>query len=323
MSEKILHLKISHLDYGLRLDQFLARELPDYSRSRIQKWIKDGLVTLNGEVVPGREKLKVGGEVQVNVEAALEAVETENWDAQPIPLDVVYEDEHIMVIDKPSGLVVHPGAGNPDNTMVNALVHHDAALAKVPRAGVVHRLDKETTGLLVVARTIAAHTRLVEALQDRDFDREYLALVWGEMTAGGMIDEPIGRHPSVRTRQAVSHSGKPALTHYRLEERFRAHTLLRVKLDTGRTHQIRVHMAYIKHPIVGDPVYGGRLKIPPAASAHFAECLRGFKRQALHAQRLGLEHPITGEYMSWESPIPEDLKALISAMREDYREHKE
>lgn len=207
--------------------------------------------------------------------------------------------------------------------MVNALIHHDASLAKVPRAGIIHRLDKDTTGLLVVAKTLEAHTRLVEALQDRDFDREYRALVWGELTAGGKVNQPIGRHPTQRTRQAVVHNGKPAVTHYRVEERFRVHTLLKVMLETGRTHQIRVHMAHLKHPIVGDPVYGGRLRIPPAASEELMAALRGFKRQALHAAKLGLEHPISGEAMSWEVPMPDDMLNLLAVLRADRKLHAE
>lgn len=312
---KTLIVDVQH--YGDRLDQYLSQQLPEYSRSRIQQWIKDGLILVDGKQFKPRDKLKGGETIVLDIQGALDAIQPENWQAQEIPLDIVYQDEHIIVVNKPAGLVVHPGSGNPDNTMVNALIHFDESLNKVPRAGIIHRLDKDTTGLLVVARTIEAHTRLVEALQDRDFEREYRALVWGTMTGGASIDEPIGRHPSQRTRQAVVHNGKPAVTHYRIEERFRAHTLLKVNLETGRTHQIRVHMAYIKHPIVGDPVYGGRLKIPPGASEALIEALRGFKRQALHAAKLGLEHPITGEPLSWEVPIPEDMASLLDVLRED------
>lgn len=317
MSEnpRIIRVDVQH--YGQRLDQYLSSEFPEYSRNRIQQWIKDGLVTVNGQVLKPREKLKGGEEIRLELETALEAIEPEDWVAQDIPLDIVYEDEHLLVVNKPAGLVVHPGSGNPDNTMVNALIHHDESLNRIPRAGIIHRLDKETTGLLVVAKTIEAHTRLVESLQDREFEREYRALVWGAMTAGSTINAPIGRHPSTRTRQAVVHSGKPAVTHYRVEERFRSHTLLKVNLETGRTHQIRVHMAHIKHPIVGDPVYGGRLKIPPGASEAMVEGLRGFKRQALHAARLGLEHPVSGEFMSWEVPMPDDMLRLLEVVRED------
>ena len=323
MSEKETNLRVTGEEYGMRLDQFVSKHRPEYSRSRIQQWIKDGLIRLNGQPARAKDKLKGGEVVELDLQKALDSIEAEDWSPQEIPLDIVYEDEYILLVNKQAGLVVHPGSGNPDRTMVNALIHHDASLAKVPRAGIIHRLDKDTTGLLVVAKTLEAHTRLVEALQDRDFDREYRALVWGELTAGGKINQPIGRHPTQRTRQAVVHNGKPAVTHYRVEERFRAHTLLKVMLETGRTHQIRVHLAHLKLPIVGDPVYGGRLRIPPAASEELMAALRGFKRQALHAARLGLEHPITGEAMSWEVPMPDDMLSLLAALRVDRKQHAE
>ena len=323
MSENETNLRVTGEEYGMRLDQFVSKHRPEYSRSRIQQWIKDGLVRLNGQPARAKDKLKGGELVELDIQKALDLIEAEDWSPQEIPLDIVFEDEHILLVNKQAGLVVHPGSGNPDRTMVNALIHHDASLAKVPRAGIIHRLDKDTTGLLVVAKTLEAHTRLVEALQDRDFDREYRALVWGELTAGGKINQPIGRHPTQRTRQAVVNNGKPAVTHYRVEERFRAHTLLKVMLETGRTHQIRVHLAHLKLPIVGDPVYGGRLRIPPAASEELMAALRGFKRQALHAARLGLEHPITGEAMSWEVPMPDDMLNLLAVLRTDRKLHAE
>jgi 23S rRNA pseudouridine1911/1915/1917 synthase len=229
---------------------------------------------------------------------------------------VVFEDASILVVDKPAGLVVHPAAGNPDGTLQNALIHHDPSLAVLSRAGIVHRLDKDTSGLMVVARTTAAHRALVAALQARRVRREYRALVTGAVTAGGTVDAPIGRHPVHRTRMAVVASGKPAVTHYRIGERFRAHTYLRVMLETGRTHQIRVHMAHLHHPLVGDTVYG-RLRLPPGASAALTEALRGFRRQALHALRLGLEHPESGRWLEWTTRVPDDMGRLIAVLRED------
>lgn len=234
---------------------------------------------------------------------------------------MVYEDDALLVINKPAGLVVHPAVGNRNGTMQNALLHYAPELAGLPRAGIVHRLDKNTTGLLVVARTLAAHKHLVDKLQNREFEREYLTVVNGVMTAGGTVDAPIGRHPVDRLRMAVNESGKPAVTHYRVIERFRAHTWVRVQLETGRTHQIRVHMAYKRYPIVGDPTYGGRFRVPPDSSESLLNTLRDFRRQALHAARLGLQHPETGEMMQWEVPVPEDMEKLIQALQQDVLDH--
>ncbi|HEX21915.1 MAG TPA: 23S rRNA pseudouridine(1911/1915/1917) synthase RluD, partial [Chromatiales bacterium] len=285
----------------------------DYSRARLTRWIKEGHVQVDGRHLRPRDAVHGGEEVVLEAEQEVETT----WRAQDIPLDIVFEDEAVLVINKPAGLVVHPGAGNMDGTLSNALLHYDPALEQVPRAGVVHRLDKDTSGLLVVARTLMARKSLVEQLQARDFEREYLALAVGLMTAGGTVEAPIGRHPTHRLRQAVVPGGREAITHYRVEERFRAHTLLRVKLETGRTHQIRVHMAYLKYPLVGDPVYGGRLRIPAGATPGLDAALRVFKRQALHAERLGFEHPISGESVSWQVPLPVDMAALVDACRED------
>jgi len=298
---------------GLRLDQALARLLPQYSRARIQQWIEEERVLVEGRVPRRRDKLRGGERIEIRVsrEPAGE------WQAQAIPLVIVYQDGEILVIDKPAGLVVHPGAGNPEGTLLNALLHHAPELAQLPRAGIVHRLDKETSGLLVVARTERARLDLIRQLKERSLSREYLALVQGIVIAGGTVDAPIGRHASLRTRMAVSGRGKPAVSHYRVERKFRAHTLLRVKLESGRTHQIRVHMAHLKHPLVGDPVYSGRLQLPKAASAGLAAALRGFKRQALHATRLGLVHPATGKNMAWESPLPDDMRALLVVLEND------
>ncbi|XSG85333.1 MAG: 23S rRNA pseudouridine(1911/1915/1917) synthase RluD [Methylohalobius sp. ZOD2] len=297
---------------GLRLDQALARLFPDYSRSRLQQWVKQGRVKVDGEALRPRDKLQGGEWIE------LEAVEEPRGEFLPqaIPLEIVFEDEHLIVLNKPAGLVVHPAAGHRDGTLQNALLHHAPQLANLPRAGIVHRLDKETSGLLVVAKSLKAHKGLVDQLQARTVKREYLALVQGRMTAGGTVNAPIGRHPVDRKRFAVVEGGKEAITHYRVAERFPHHTLIRVQLETGRTHQIRVHMAYLRYPLVGDPQYG-RLRLPPGASGELIEALRGFKRQALHAARLSLTHPETGEELGWESPLPEDFERILAILREE------
>ena len=317
MSQQIeLSGVVADHQYGQRLDQALAEMFPDYSRSRIKTWIQQEQVRLDGEVVSKpREKVLPGQQVLVNAELEDEV----RFEPEAIELNIVYEDDHILVINKPAGLVVHPGAGTPDGTLLNALLHHCPAIAEVPRAGIVHRLDKDTTGLMVVAKTVPAQTHLVAALQARDITREYEAVAIGHMTAGGTVDANIGRHPTQRIQMAVTPTGKPAVTHYRVMEKFRAHTRLRLRLETGRTHQIRVHMAYLKHPLVGDPVYGGRLKPPRGASPELLEFLRGFKRQALHAVMLRLAHPVSGELMEWHAPVPEDMIALVEVLRADTR----
>ena len=302
---------------GRRLDQALAELVSEYSRSRLQQWIRSGDVMLDERLAQVREKV-MGGE-RVRIDAVIEE-QTVNA-AEAIPLDIVYEDADLLVINKPAGLVVHPAAGNPAGTLLNALLHHDAQLAGLPRAGIVHRLDKSTSGLMVVARSLTAHKRLVDALQARTIKREYLTVVNSVLTAGGRIDAPIGRHPVDRKRMAVVNGGKDAVTHYRVEERYRAHTLVRVQLETGRTHQIRVHMAHRHHPVVGDPVYGGRLRLPKSADAHVIAVLSSFRRQALHATQLTLEHPVTGETMSWHADVPADMAELIAALRQDARQH--
>lgn len=304
---------------GLRLDQALARTLPQYSRARLQSWIEAGAVRIDGRLPRARDKV-LGGE-QVRIEARLPA--DERVEPQDLPVQVVFRDRALFVIDKPPGLVVHPGAGNPRGTLQNALLALDPRLAHVPRAGLVHRLDKDTSGLLVVARTPEAHTALVAALAAREIEREYMAVCQGVMTAGGTVDAPIGRHRTVRTRMAVRQDGREAVTHYRVVQRFRAHTLVRVRLETGRTHQIRVHMAHIGHPIVGDAVYGGRRRIPAGASPQLLEALAAFRRQALHAARLRLAHPVSGREMEWESPLPEDMNRLVAALEADAREPRQ
>lgn len=309
----ILTAKVPEELAGMRLDQCLAEIFPDYSRSKLQTWIKSGRVLVNGVALKAKDKLDGGEDIRLDAEAE---VVLEN-EAENIPLDIVYEDEALLIINKPAGLVVHPAAGNWHGTLVNALLYHEPSLNTLPRAGIVHRLDKDTSGLLMIAKTLQAHNSLTEQLQDRSITREYLALVKGWMTAGGTVDEPIGRHPIDRKRNAVREDGKPAVTHYRLEQRFKRHTLVRVKLETGRTHQIRVHMAYINYPLVGDQVYGGRFQLPAKCSEKLVAALRDFKRQALHAAKLGLEHPVTGEYCEWEQPLPEDMQQLLAVLAED------
>jgi len=341
MSQQIeLSAVVAEHQVGQRLDQALAEMFQDYSRSRLKEWILAGFVTLNGKVtVKAREKIQFGDVLVLNAEVE----EEERYLPQDIALDIVYEDDDIVVINKPAGLVVHPGAGNPDGTVLNALLFNTVPsglpapgcttkpagtvlnallfrypeIVNVPRAGIVHRLDKDTTGLMVIAKTIPAQTHLVTALQARRITREYEAVATGTMTAGGSIDEPIGRHPTKRTHMAVRPLGKPAKTHYRVAEKYRSHTLLRLRLESGRTHQIRVHMAHITHAIVGDPVYGGRPKPPANATDNLVMALRGFGRQALHARMLKLEHPITGEMMMWRAERPSDMAMLIGILRED------
>lgn len=304
---------------GKRLDQALAELFPDYSRSRLKSWITDGKVTIDTKVIEKpREKVVAGALVAVDAEIEGE----ERHEAQPVELDIVYEDEDILVINKPAGLVVHPGAGAPDKTLLNGLLHYDPQLDLVPRAGIIHRLDKDTTGLMVVARNVPAQTQLVSMMQDRDITREYEAVCNGVMTAGGMVDQPIGRHPTKRTHMAVVQSGKPAVTHYRVVDRYRAHTLLRLRLESGRTHQIRVHMAHIRHPLVGDLTYGGRPRPPKQAEDRLLQTLRGFNRQALHAASLGLHHPITGDWLEFNVPRPTDFQYLIEELRVDHERFK-
>ncbi|HEX3848917.1 MAG TPA: 23S rRNA pseudouridine(1911/1915/1917) synthase RluD [Steroidobacteraceae bacterium] len=300
---------------GERLDSALARLMPAHSRTRIKGWIEAGAVRVGRDPCKPRDRVEAGA--RVRIEAAPAAAAHHPIEPEAIELDVVHEDEDVLIIDKPAGLVVHPGAGNPRHTLQNALLAFDARLAELPRAGLIHRLDKDTSGLLVVARTPEAQTSLTRQLMARTMSREYVAVATGVMTSGGTIDEPIGRHRADRLRMAVRPSGRAAVTHYRVAERFRAHTFVRVKLETGRTHQIRLHLAHIKYPIVGDPVYGGRLALPKGASPPLIEVLRGFKRQALHAESLGFLHPRTGKALAASRPVPEDFRRLLEALRED------
>jgi 23S rRNA pseudouridine1911/1915/1917 synthase len=298
---------------GRRFDAVLAELFPEYSRSRLSAWIKSGDVLLDGAPARPRDPVRGGEAVELR---AVASVETEAV-PQDIPLDVLYEDEHLFVLDKAVGLVVHPGAGNPDGTLVNALLYRDPALAALPRAGIVHRLDKDTSGAMVVARTLQAQTALVAQLAARDVHRQYLAVVNGALVSGGTAAGAIDRHPRDRLRMAVRDDGRDAVTHFRLRERFHAHTLLECRLETGRTHQIRVHMQHLKHPIVGDPLYGGPLKLPRGASDALVAALRGFRRQALHAEVLEFAHPVGGAPVRVAAPVPADMQALLRALRDD------
>ena len=298
---------------GMRLDRALAQLLPEYSRSRLKDWIDAGRVSVDRRQPRPRDVVLGGERVTVAAEIAIDAP----IEPQAIDLEIVHADADLLIINKPAGLVVHPGAGNRDRTLQNALLHFDPALAVLPRAGILHRLDKDTTGLLVVARTPAAHTELTRQMQRREIERQYEAVCSGVMTAGGTVDRPIGRHRSDRVRMAVREDGREAITHYRVLERFRAHTYIRVSLETGRTHQIRVHFAHVHHPLVGDRTYGGRLLLPRGATPELIAALRAFPRQALHAAQLKLQHPHSGRMVEWHAPLPADFRGLLEALRRD------
>ena len=288
---------------------------PEYSRSRLKEWLLSGAISVDGRSWRPRDAVK-GGEV---VEFEPQQEPEVRADPEPIMLDIAYEDDQLLVVDKPAGLVVHPGAGNPGGTLMNGLLHHAPQLEAVPRAGIIHRIDKDTTGLLLIAKTLPAHTALTRQLAERSIAREYLAVCCGVLTGGGTINEPIARHPVDRKRMSVQQDGKPAVTHFKVLERFRAHTYVSVKLETGRTHQIRVHFAWRRNPLVGDPVYGGRLALPAGASDALIETLRRFRRQALHAARLSFAHPSSGETVSIEAPLPDDFERLLDVLSEDAR----
>jgi 23S rRNA pseudouridine1911/1915/1917 synthase len=295
---------------GKRFDQALAVLFPDYSRARLQNWIKQGRALLDGAVVQPRTRVKTGQAVELDA-----VVETIGEPApEPMQLDIVFEDEHIMVINKPAGLVVHPGAGNPAGTLMNGLLHHAPELGTLPRAGILHRLDKDTTGLLMIARSVRAHTRLVRDMEERKIRREYRAVCNDRLVAGATVDAPVGRDPGHRTRMKVTSTGKPAVTHYRVLARFAMHSFIAVRLETGRTHQIRVHMMHTHHPLIGDPVYGGRLRVPAGSDEQLTAALQGFKRPALHAYELGFEHPDSGAAMRFQAPLPQDLLDLLHAL---------
>ena len=297
-----------------RLDQILSALFPDYSRSRLQSWIRSQQILVDQQVKRPRDKIKAGALITISATLPEET----KWEAQSIPLDIVYEDETLLVVNKPAGLVTHPAVGNPDKTLLNALLHPCPQLKQLPRAGIIHRLDKDTSGLLVVPKTLSAHTQLVQQLQARTIQRDYYAVVQGVLISGGTVNEPIGRHPKLRKKMAVNtFSGKEAISHYRVIERFAHHTLIKVQLETGRTHQIRVHMSHIHHPLVGDKTYRGRLQLPKKASPELISCLRQFHRQALHAEHLKLIHPLSQQVVEWQAPLPEDMNWLINCLRED------
>ncbi len=313
MSNEILEGQVPFACAGLRFDAALAQTFPQFSRSKLAGWIKEGRVLIDGRVAKPRDGVS-GGE-RVRVETIAEPVLTDV--GEDIALEILHEDPDFFVLNKPAGLVVHPGAGNRSGTLVNALLHHEPALAAVPRAGVVHRLDKDTSGVMVVARTSEAHNSLVKALAARDVKREYFALVFGKVIAGGTIDAPIGRHPTDRLRMAIVDNGRPSVSHYRVVEKFPAHSLLRVALETGRTHQIRVHLAHLRWGIVGDQVYGGGLRLPAGAGPELRVALGNFRRQALHAHTLSFAHPRSGEAVTVEAPLPADFEALLAVLRSD------
>ena len=298
-----------------RLDLVAAQLFPDYSRSRLQTWIKDGQLKVNANAARPRDIVYGGDALSIDVYLQAE----QQWQAQAMPIDFVFEDEHLIILNKATDVVVHPAAGHRDGTLLNGLLNHCPALKEVPRAGIVHRLDKDTTGLLMVAKTLESHAQLVEQLRLREIKREYEAVAQGVLTGGGKVDAPLGRHPVNRKRRAVVEDGQEAVTHYRVLNRFRSHTHIHVQLETGRTHQIRAHLAHINIPLVGDPLYSGRLQLPAGCSPGLAECLRGFKRQALHARRLSLQHPVTGEPMTWEAPLPQDFQHLLTVLDADFR----
>jgi len=297
---------------GDRLDVALSEMLPDYSRSKITSWIKSGDALINNKAF--KPKDKVNGSQMVSL--SLNKKQNNDWSAENIAINIIFEDEDIIIINKPFGLVTHPGAGNWNGTLANALLYYDPELSKLDRAGIVHRLDKNTSGLMVIARNEKSQKYLVEQLQSHSVVREYSAIVYGHMISGGSINDPIGRDPKDRIKQAVSSNGKDATTHYRVIDRFKSHTHVKVILETGRTHQIRVHLSHIGYPLLGDPMYGGRVRFPKKASEILKESLLGFKRQALHSKKLTLNHPSTGELMSWKAPLPDDMLELLAILNE-------
>jgi 23S rRNA pseudouridine1911/1915/1917 synthase len=311
----LLEARIPIQSHGMRLDQVVAELFPDYSRNRLATWIKEGRLTVDGKTMKPRDKALASAHVVLEV--ADEPVI--DWQPQTIPLDVIFEDEHILVVNKPAGMVVHPAAGHADGTLVNALLGYAPELETLPRGGIVHRLDKETSGIMFVARSALAHKSLVAQLSERTVSRTYCAVCTGALTGGGKIDAPIDRHPTARTKMAVMADGKPAVTHYRIAHRFKHYTQLQVNLETGRTHQIRVHMAHRKWPLIGDPVYAGRQRIPAGASEALITTLRNFPRQALHAQALEFEHPATGDWLEFETELPDDLVELLEVLDSEDR----
>ncbi len=313
MSDQTIEIEATELLVGMRIDKALSEHLNQHSRSAIQQWIRQGQVTLNGQPVQPKTRLSKTDKISVSIPQ----VQPAEWPAQQLDLDIVYQDQDIMVINKAAGMVVHPGAGNPDHTLMNGVLFLDPQLGLLPRAGIVHRLDKDTTGLMVLARNEPARRHLIDQLKSRSMHRSYLACVNGRPIAGGEIDQPIGRNRRDRLKMAVTSQGKPAVTHYRIIEKFKAHSLIRAQLQSGRTHQIRVHMAWQGYPLIGDPLYGGRLRMPADASPELIHTLQQFSRQALHAEKLSLIHPASGEQVSWQKPVPEDMADLIEKLRDN------
>ena len=313
-------IKILTEEYaGKRIDVVLAALFPEYSRSRLKIWIEQGQVLVNGETTKPKAKMSGDEELQLTVQT----IESEeDFSAEDIPLDIIHEDDDIIVINKSADFVVHPAAGHYSGTVLNALLHFDASLSAIPRAGIVHRLDKDTTGLMVVARNLSAHKYLVDQIQQHEVTREYQAVVFGLLTGGGKVDQPIGRHPNDRIKMAVREGGREAVTHYRLLERFREHSHVKVQLETGRTHQIRVHMSHLRHPIVGDRVYAGRHRVPAGARQALLDYLQHFKRQALHAWQLSFVHPGSGDNVSYQAPLPDDMLQLINLLKIDAAENE-
>ena len=311
----IKHEIVPKSAHGQRLDIVLAQLFPDYSRSQLSYWLKEGAITVNDNAAKPKNKMLGNERITLTIQFT---APVETCQPEDIPLSIVYEDEALLVLNKPSGLVVHPGAGNREHTLVNALVYHEPILANLPRAGIVHRLDKDTTGLLVVAKTLISHTALIRQLQAREVQRNYLALVQGHLISGGEIDTFYGRHPKNRLKMAVCVQGKQAITHYKIRKHYKDFTLLKVELLTGRTHQIRVHMNYINHPIVGDPLYGGRIRFPAQASVELRELISTFPRQALHAYKLAFTHPLTNEFLTFKASIPDDFERLLIALDENF-----
>lgn len=307
----IVDIPVEHS--GWRLDRSLATLLPEFSRARLQDWIAKQLVTVDGSVYSQRHIVNGGESVVI---LPIEENLNQQNKAEDIALDIIYEDDHLLILNKPAGLVVHPGAGNPTGTLLNALLYHNHQLSSLPRAGIIHRLDKNTSGLIVIARSLIAHTALIEQMQNREIQRYYYAVVRGQMISGGTIDQPIGRHPHDRVKMAVSSKGKPAVTHYKVMEKFSSHTWVEAKLETGRTHQIRVHFAALNFPLVGDSTYGQRVQRVANVSTEFNNFLANFPRQALHAHRLVLQHPVTGQELQWNVPLPDDMERLLEMLRQ-------
>lgn len=304
--------------HNQRVDSVIAQLLPEYSRSLISNWIKTGAVTLNNEPCKPKDKAKDGDLIKINVDYTRINTDFNLCEPENIPIQIIYEDEEILVVNKPAGLVVHPGAGNREHTLINALLHHAPELQQLPRAGIIHRLDKDTTGLLIVAKNLISHTNLIRQMQEREIKRDYITLVHGHIISGGTIDTGFARHPRNRLKMAVTEHGRQAITHYTVNKQYNDFTLLNVSLMTGRTHQIRVHMNYINHPVVGDQLYGGRIRFPVHADENVLSVLKQFKRQALHAQFISFYHPNKNMELTFEAPVPDDFKLLLNTLDQHY-----